>query len=69
MFCNINGDFGVQIKSTNHNARQIYKVSAEDEKKRASYCNLQFVYRPINLRAENQISQLHSRQISAPGDT
>ena len=27
------------------------------------------LYRPINLRAENQISQLHSRQISAPGDT
>lgn len=27
------------------------------------------LYRPINLRAENQISQLHSRQISAAGDT
>lgn len=27
------------------------------------------LYRPINLRVENQISQLHSRQISAAGDT
>lgn len=55
MFCIINADFDVQLKSTNHNARQTYEVGAEGEKMRASYRNLQFV-------STNQLTRWKSNQ-------
>ena len=55
MFCIINGDFSVQLKSTNHNARQIYEVGAAGERMRASNRNSQFV-------STNQLTRWKSNQ-------